>query len=213
MGARLKKLVAEKEGVKTRDVMLFMVAHHFNNVWFGEEAPGPRPPYFVKICVGDKDITDKYDTYELLKSSAASRMGMTREIGNVQVASSQCKHALALLNDTKILTLAPSPGGMIGGYPVRLGADGAKLTLPDEITEEEALKLCIEGQKRDGIEEIRTDGTIVFTDAVYEGMKKVYKFDCKSFNIKDVDAVAVEQLSKIKEVLMKYKKELPYAIY
>ena len=129
-----------------------------------------------------------------------------------QVASSQCKHGLALLNDSKILSLAPAPGGLPGGYPVRIGADGAKVVLPDGITMDEALKINLEGQKRDGIEEIKDDGTIVFTKPVYEAAKKVYNFDCKSFNIKDVDAVSTEQFAKFKELLSKYQKELPYTI-
>jgi hypothetical protein len=93
-----------------------------------------------------------------------------------------------------------------------LGADGAKLALPDGITEEEAIKLNLEGQKRDGIEEIKGDGTIVFPEPVYQAAKKVYDFDCKSFNIKDVDEVATEQMAKFKELLSKYQKELPYTI-
>ncbi len=212
MGVLVRKQVAEKEGVKARDVLVYLVAHHFNNVWFSKEAPGPRPPYFIKIYVGEKDVTEKYDTFELLRNTAAGRLRLGGAGCDSQVASSQCKHALALLNDSKILSLAPAPGGLPGGYPIRLGADGAKLALPDGITEEEAIRVNLEGQKRDGIEEIKRDGTIVFPDAVHEAMKKVFDFDCKSFNIKDVDEVATEQMAKFKKLLSKYQRELPYTI-
>ncbi len=157
-------------------------------------------------------MTEKYDTFELLRNTAAGRLRLGGAGCDSQVASSQCKHALALLNDSKILSLAPAPGGLPGGYPIRLGADGAKLALPDGITEEEAIRLNLEGQKRDGIEEIKRDGTIVFPDAVHEAMKKVFDFDCKSFNIKDVDEVATEQMAKFKKLLSKYQRELPYTI-
>lgn len=212
MGVLVRKQVAEKEEVKPRDVLIYLVAHHFNNVWFSKEGPGPRPPYFIKIFVGEKDVTEKYDTFELLKNTAAGRMRLGGSGCDSQVASSQCKHALALLNDSKILSLAPAPGGLPGGYPVRIGADGAKVALPDGITLDEALKINLAGQKRDGIEEIKDDGTIVFTEPVYEAAKKVYNFDCRSFNIKDVDAVSTEQFAKFKELLSKYQKELPYTI-
>jgi len=212
MGVLLKKQVGEKEGVKPRDVLVYLVAHHFNNVWFSKEGPGPRPPYFLKIFVGEQDVTEKYDTFELLKNTAAGRMRLGGFECDGQVASSQCKHGLALLNDSKILSLAPAPGGLTGGYPVRIGADGAKVVLPDGITMDEALKINLQGQKRDGIEEIKDDGTIVFPDAVHQAAKKIYNFDCKSFNIKDVDAVATEQFAKFKELLSKYQRELPYTI-
>lgn len=212
MGVLVRKQVAEKEGVKPRDVLIYLVAHHFNNVWFSNEGPGPRPPYFIKICVDGKDVTEKYDTVELLKNTGAGRMRLGGSGCDSQVASSQCKHALALLNDSKILSLSPAPGGLPGGYPVRIGADGAKVALPDGITMDEALKINLEGQKRDGIEEIKDDGTIVFPDPVYEAAKKVYNFDCKSFNIKDVDEVATEQMAKFKELLSKYQRELPYTV-
>jgi hypothetical protein len=212
MGILVRKQVAEKEGVKPRDVLVYLVAHHFNNVWFSKEGPGPRPPYFIKIFVGEQDVTEKYDTFELLRNTAAGRMRLGGSGCDSQVASSQCKHALALLNDSKILSLAPAPGGLPGGYPVRIGADGAKVALPDGITMDEALKINLEGQKRDGIEEIKDDGTIVFPDPVYEAAKKIYNFDCKSFNIKDVDTVSTEQFTKFKELLSKYQRELPYTI-
>ena len=162
--------------------------------------------------MGEKDVTKKYDTFELLRNTAAGRMRLGGSGCDSQVASSQCKHAMALLNDSKILSLAPAPGGLPGGYPVRIGADGAKLALPDGITEKEAIQINLEGQKRDGIEEIRDDGTIVFPDAVHKAMKKIFNFDCKSFNIKDVDAVATEQWAKFKELLKKHQKELLYTI-
>jgi hypothetical protein len=212
MGILVKKQVAEKEEVKPRDVLVYLVAHHFNNVWFSKEGPGPRPPYFIKVFVGERDVTEKYDTFELLKNTAAGRMRLGGSGCDSQVASSQCKHGLALLNDSKILSLAPAPGGLPGGYPVRIGADGAKVELPEGITLDEAIKINLEGQKRDGIEEIKDDGTIVFPDPVYEAAKKIYNFDCKSFNIKDVDAVATEQFAKFKELLSKFERELPYTV-
>ena len=57
------------------------------------------------------------------------------EHGDTLTASSQCNHALAMLNDGRILTIAVSPNGLAGTYPVWLDAEGVKLTLPDGIEE------------------------------------------------------------------------------
>ena len=93
-------------------------------------------------------------------------------MGGILIVSSQCKHALAMLNDGRIpiYSIAISPNGLVGAYPVWLGAEGAKLALPDGITLDEAIKINLGGQLRDGIEEIRGDGTIVLSGNVVKVM-------------------------------------------
>jgi hypothetical protein len=132
----------------------------------------------------------------MLKNAAAGRMRLSGNVADSQTGSAMSKNVLALLNDSRIFANAPSPGGLPGGYPVRIGADGAKLVLPEGITEREAIKINLEGQRRDGITEIKEDGTVIYEDAVVDGWKKIMNFNCKSFNVKDVDEVAEEQMSK-----------------
>ena len=126
--------------------------------------------------------------------------------GDTLTASSQCKHALAMLNDERILTCAVSPDGLVGAYPVWLGADGPKLALPDDISLDEAVKINLGGQLRDGIEEIRQDGTIVFPDEVVKVAKDIFGFECKSFHVTEVDEVAAEQKRKFDETVKKFRK-------
>jgi hypothetical protein len=180
------------------------VSHHFNNVWFKEEAPGPRPPYFIRICVDGRDVTTKYNTYEMLKNAAAGRMRLSGNVADSQTGSAMSKNVLALLNDTRILTNAPSPGGLPGGYPVRIGSGGVRLALPEGITETEAIELNLEGQRRDGIKQIREDGTVIYEQAVVEGWRKVMNYNCSSFNVKDVDFVADEQMRMYQEVIKRH---------
>jgi hypothetical protein len=204
MAVLVKKQVADQEGVKPRDVIVYLVANNFNNRWFIKESPGPCPPYFIKIFVDHRDVTDKYDTYELLKNSALGRMRLAGFPSDSQTGSSMCKHGLALLNDSRILTNALSPNGLPGGYPSRIGAYGVKLALPEGITEDEAIEINLEGQRREGIKEVTEDGTVIFEDAVVDAWRKIMNFNCKSFHIKDVDEVAEEQISKLKELMKKY---------
>jgi hypothetical protein len=206
MAVLIKKQVADTERVKARDVTVYMVAQHFINFWFKKEAPGPPPPYFIKIFVDHREVTDKYDIYEMLKNSAAGKMRLSGSPSDSQAASSMCKHALALLNDSRILTNASSPNGLPGGYPARISADGVKLALPEGITEEEAIKINLEGQRRDGIKEIKEDGTVIFEEPIADAWRKIMNFDCKSFDVKDVDKVAEEQMSKFQELLKKYQR-------
>jgi len=82
------------------------------------------------------------------------------------------KNILAILNDTRELTHAPGPNGLPGGYPVRLSAKGAEVVLPEELSLEEAVRINEEAQKFDGIQEIKNDGTVFFTEKAVKIMRE-----------------------------------------
>lgn len=199
----IRREVADREYVKPRDVMIFLVAPHFSFMWLvaGKPEPDKFCPYFLKIFVDSKDISGKYDTGKLLKESAAvhAQLGLGAP-EYPTVSASGAKNALALMLDRKVLTHAPSPNGMPGGYPVRLGSGGAKIVLPEGITEKEAIEINLEGQRREGIEEIRDDGTIVLAERVGDELKKVFDFRLKSFKVKEIDEVAKELWARMQEV-------------
>lgn len=202
--AFMRMIVARKEGLKARDIRIYYVGHHFNSAWMerGGEPVNP-PPYYLKIIADYRDVTQRYDLLKLQKEAGEMWGG---DHGDTLTASSQCKHALAMLNDERILTCAVSPDGLVGAYPVWLGADGPKLALPDDISLDEAIKINLGGQLRDGIEEIRQDGTIVFPDEVVKVAKDIFGFECKSFHVTEVDEVAAEQKRKFDETVKKFRK-------
>ena len=202
--AFMRMIVAREEGLKARDIRIYYVGHHFNSAWMerGGEPVNP-PPYYLKIIADYRDVTQRYDLLKLQKEAGEMWGG---DHGDTLTASSQCKHALAMLNDERILTCAVSPDGLVGAYPVWLGADGPKLALPDDISLDEAIKINLGGQLRDGIEEIRQDGTIVFPDEVVKVAKDIFGFECKSFHVTEVDEVAAEQKRKFDETVKKFRK-------
>jgi len=202
--AFMRMIVASKEGLKARDIRIYYVGHHFNSVWMerGGEPVNP-PPFYLKIIADYRDVTQRYDLLKLQKEAGEMWGG---DYGDTLTASSQCKHALAMLNDERILTCAVSPDGLVGAYPVWLGADGPKLALPDGISLDEAIKINLGGQLRDGIEEIRQDGTIVFPDEVAKVVKDIFGFECKSFHVTEVDEVAAEQKREFDETVKKFRK-------
>jgi hypothetical protein len=156
--------------------------------------------------IDDRDVTSSYDQLKLLSKTGSGVKCLDGHPGDSFTASLFVKHILAVLHDTQEFTHVPGPNGLPGGYPVHLGWEGAKLALPSGITQEEAIKINLEGQRRDGIEEIRTDGTVVFTKPVCAALKQVFGIDCKSFNIREVDEVAEEQMKRFQETVAKFKK-------
>ena len=99
---------------------------------------------------------------------------------------------LSIYNNTGEISHVAGPDGMVGGYPVRLSQEGAKLALPKEISLEEAIKINWESQRLEGIEEIKDDGTVVFTDNNCQIMKELLNYDCKTMKIDECEQRAVE---------------------
>jgi len=203
-------IVAKDRKIKPRDIQIFLVQHYYNNRWlscgFLEKRYCKKPaPFYLKILVESNDITDQYDSLKLLMKTGCGINRVDGPPGDSITASSFVKHILAILHDTNIFTHVPGPNGLIGGYPVHLGKNYAELALPNDISQEEAFKINLEGQRRGGIQNITKKGEIIFTDSVYETQKKIFNFDCKSFFVNDVNEVADEQMAKIKETIKRFK--------
>lgn len=203
---RRKISIAEKVPIK--DVKLYFIFEHSVNTF------GTRTgiPYFCKIMVGDKNVTSQFDVDSLI----SDRLLTTRPEWIMWhhasiVASSSVKHIMAIINDTNEFSHAPGPNGLIGGYPIRIGAEGVKVELPEEITMEQATKINIEGGKYEGVEEIKDNGTLVFTDEAHEIAREILGLDYKELRLEDTEERAEEILSAYKRLADKCK--VPFTPY
>jgi len=152
--------------------------------------------------IDGEDVTSDFDTDEVMFESVklyAPGIGFT-----TVSASSALKNLNALLFDQNLRTHSPGPIGLPGGYPVLLNAQGAEVVLPPEITLDEAIKMNEQSGKLDSIEEIKDDGTVIFTDYAYEIMKDTLGFDCKSFSAWESKELAFEQMACFKQLAEKY---------
>ena len=195
--------VAQKMNISMKDVLVYLVSHHFNNVWCSRQRPGGMCPYLLKIFVGGKDVTKQFNTDELMLGTSKTKNRLGGNDGASLTASSAVKHALAFLNKTDLFTHAPGPNAYIGGYPVRIKNNKVKIELPEGITLEEAVKVNEEGQYRDGIEKIKEDGTTIFTDEAVRLMKTAIGYECKVMKFEEHEERAKELLTKMKAKLRK----------
>jgi len=186
---RIKKVVSEKLGAPIRNISVFMIGHHVHDVLIEDFGTTGGAPYFLKILVGDRNVTKKLDPEKIFSEPIPTPPGNQSD---QQVASSAVKNILAILNDTGELTHAPGPNGLPGGYPVRLSAKGAEVVLPEELSLEEAVKINEEAQKFDGIQEIKNDGTVVFTEKSVKIMRKMLNYDCEELRLKESEERATE---------------------
>ncbi len=159
-------------------------------------------PYYLKIMVGDEEVTDRFNPDELMMAGITD--WFSGRHSHPVTASSTVKNIYHLLFDTGELSFAPGPNGETGGYPVRMSARGVEIVLPTGVTMEEARIINENAQKNDGVERIEPDGTVVFTDRAYSVMKEMVGYDCKTLKLEECEERYKELLARYGELKKKH---------
>ena len=204
--AEIKRAVSLAENIPIPEIDVYLFAEHVLNM----RDVKLGIPYFLKIVVADRDITDKFDGDSLINGMFYRKCpaNQTSWLVHPMVATSAVRIIMGLLNDTGELTHAPGPNGMIGGYPVRLRASGVKVVLPKGITMEQAIKVNTEDMKFEGVEEMKDDGTLVITDEAYKITKEIFGVAHREFRFADTEEQSEEILSAYRKLAEKHKAPL-----
>jgi len=191
----LRMGVAERLDVPVSNVSAYAVLHHYHTSYFRTHSDGVLP-YFLRLMVGDHDVTGQFDTDLLLHEVSQDRF--SGEHLNPVVAASGVKNGLALLHDTGRLTHSPGPLGLPGGYPVRLSGSGVEVVLPAGVTMDQALSINEAGQRADGVERIEDDGTVVHTGKAIQIMKEVLGYELAPLGLDECGERAKELIARFK---------------
>ena len=97
-----------------------------------------------------------------------------------------------LFADDEIITHVPGPGGLPGGYPVRVGMGRVLLALPYGVSRSEAIAVNQKGQCQDGISAIQADGRVTFESEQMSVMEAQLGFSMSSMTLADVHLWAAE---------------------
>jgi hypothetical protein len=194
----LRMGVARRLDVPVCNVSVYAILHHYHTTHFRKHPRG-APSYFLRLMVGDRDVTGELDTDLLLHQVSQDRFSGPH--GNAVVAASGVKNGLALLRDSGLLTHSPGPRGLPGGYPVRLSSAGAEVVLPTGVTMEQALAYAEAGQRADGVERIEQDGTVVYTDRAAQIVKQALGYELTSLGFDQCDEQAAELIAHFQALL------------
>ncbi len=175
----LKREVARRVKGHERDVQVLMVAHHALTGLEPSDTPETMP-HHIQVFHRGRDVTGEVPVGDLLYRASQDRL--PGALMNSLVASSLVKNALAILRDSHLLTFAPGPGGLIGGYSVEIARESIEVRLPAGMTLGEAVALNERAQRRDGISEILRDGTAVLTGGAWRAMREATGYDMQSFH-------------------------------
>jgi hypothetical protein len=210
----IRRVVSKKTKVQLREVRVYLVADFATYHLFRRKIAPPESTYFLKVFAGDRDVTIEWKPEDIIFSAVdetSSRVRKSPIADQHYTASIAVGDMMAILNNTCELRHCPGPAGLLGGYPVRLSATGAEVDLPDGISLEQAIKMNEEAQRWEGIEKVRDDGTVIFTDDAVRIMDEEMKWSIKDFNVRDC-AEVVEELSFAYKDLVEKNKDKPKSL-
>lgn len=201
--AAVRTVVAETLERPRTEIAIKLVAHHVHWVTWREAGYREGAPYFMKILAGGEDVTERFDTLDLMKR-AILRYPSGTSFSAVS-ASSALHNLKALLSEVPIATHSPGPNGLPGGYPVVLSRRGAEVDLPAEIDLDQAIALNNEAQTFDGVRQIGPDGRVHFMPYAIEIMRELLAFECDSFTPDESEALAREQMARFADLESRYR--------
>lgn len=194
----VRTLVARILEIPGTKVVLKMVAHHVHWVTWREAGYREGAPFYMKIFASGQDVTDRFDTLDLMKKAILLYPSGT--YFSAVSASSAIQNLGALLSKEAVSIHSPGPNGLPGGYPVILSREGARVDLPADISLDEAININKEAQTYDGIKEIDAGARVHFMPYTIDMMKEVLNFDCISFTPEECDELAKEQIYRFQEL-------------
>ena len=195
--AEIRRKISIVENVPIRDITVYLIAAHPICL----QGTRTGAPYFFKVMIGDKDITNRFDVDSLISDKLfAGHPEWSSWTTLPRAAAGAVKNIMAIINDTNLFTHAPGPNGLPGGYPIRISAKGVELALPKEISVDRAIKINTDCMKNEGIEEIKDDGTVIFTEEARKLAKETYGLDYRGLLLEDADNRAEETLAAFRRL-------------
>jgi len=154
--------VAAALAVSPSAVNVRLIAQHALEYYLYHSSETPldqAPPFLLEAIVDGRDVSD------IARAGMLNGMPISYDLDfNLLTASSAFELLSALAGQQPVRTHAPSPGGMIGGYPIVAGAGTVTLDLPETWSLDEAISSNTKSLNWEGIDRIDDDGTVRFTD-------------------------------------------------
>lgn len=199
----LRKGVEAFLHVPLEQVDVRLVMARFVSYWLSRRSV-MHLPYCFTALVGEKDVTPLLDVENLFAQLPTTWKRTGGTTGLLMTAASAATVFEGIVRDTNIITHAPGPAGLPGGYPIQVKAQGVEIVLPHGVTFKKALELNEAGVRLDGIESIEEDGTVVFSDSAMSIFKEILGYECQRMPLSETRLWAKEFLSKYAMIVKKY---------
>jgi hypothetical protein len=194
----LRFIAADRLGVDAADVLVRFVAHHFVSHRVSRSGDSGGAAYDLRVFAGGEraDVGDEAMLFQPLLTTYRRTGGVG---GQAMTAASALSVLEPLATGADVRTHAPGPGGLVGGYPVRIHGGAVALDLDPAMTEPEAVDVNVAGQRYDGIASIGADGYVEFEDWAAGIMEEELGYTCRRMHWKEADDRAEELRRKFLE--------------
>lgn len=148
--------------------------------------------YCLRYWVDGLDCSGSFDDEAIFSSLCTHHRSLDGANVNFFNAISAVRLLENLFADDEIITHVPGPGGLPGGYPVRVGMGRVLLALPYGVSRAEAIAVNQKGQCQDGIHAIHADGSVTFEPEQMSVMEAQLGFSMSGMKLADVHLCAAE---------------------
>jgi hypothetical protein len=195
MVPKARFVAAHKLGVSPADIDVRMVAQHALEYYLyhsEETAPEDAPPFLLEAFHNGRDVSD------IARIGMFEPMPIAYDLDfNLLTASSAYELLSAMAGDQAVRTHAPSPNGMMGGYPVLAGNGQVTLNLPETWSEDDAIASNAKSMGWEGIDDIEDDGSVRYTDETNELLKDLLGYPVASLSPDNAQSVAQDLIAAI----------------
>jgi hypothetical protein len=167
-------------------------------------ASGVLPPwaaYRLRYAVNGVDCTGEFEDAQIFRLVCTH----FRSLGGININFFNAISAAEVLENLhspeEIITHAPGPNGLPGGYPVRVGMGQVLLALPYEVPRAEAISVNQLGLREDGIDALHADGSVTFASQKMAVMEELLGFYVGRMPLADVHQCAYELNCKFREFI------------
>jgi len=199
----LRGAVALLLDVPLRAVRVSLFTQHYLSHRVPVTGDSGGAPFHLRAWADGRDVTGRFDPEEafaLVRDRFQRTGGAFRQL---ITAASAVAVLRPMLSGGTAQAHAPAPGGLPGGYAVRIADGRVSVELPNGLTPAEAVAVNTACQRLDGIESIAADGTVTFAAPEMAVMKEVLGYDCPVLPLADADAAADELGARYQSLISK----------
>ena len=173
-------------------VAVKLIGQHFFSHYVPRHGLPAQANFNLSYWIDGRDCSEEFDASQVFASVAEHFRRLGGVDGQYLTAMSAVSVVANLFADDEVHVHAPGPHGLPGGYPLKVGMGQVLLGLPYGVRREEAIAINEAGQRQDGIQAIRADGTVVFGSEQMNVMEQMLGFFMPEMKIQDAAERAQE---------------------
>lgn len=163
-------------------------------------------PFHLNVLRNDTDVTDTLDIAKLLTLVSTNFARPSDSSSVALTAAATVRVISAILNDEGAVAHAPGPFSLVGGYPVRVWRDHVEVIYPDGLTPRNAHQINSESARFNGVQEIRSDGTVVLTEPASLLLTQLLGFPIAEFHYTDAMTLSEEMVARGEDASLRGKR-------